>query len=152
MMPNFCSRFTTSRQCRGRLTGRRPGGCSRWRTRSRSLRTLSLSRSSASTMTLRGALCRSQQGWTGRGNLEKTKLTKFFKRFPLLRKILDDENFCLILIHNCESKEGIAASSEVLSCLRKLSAGLDIVRTARLNQIISLHKMSKEYDQDQCEE
>ena len=37
----------------------------------------------------------------------------------------------MILIHNCESKEGMAASSEVLSCLRKLSAGLDIVRTAR---------------------
>ena len=65
---------------------------------------------------------------------------EFCKCLPLLRKIIDDENFCLILIHNCESKEGAAASSEVLSCLRKLSAGLDIVRTARLDQINSSHR------------
>ena len=57
---------------------------------------------------------------------------------PLFRKIIDDENLCMILVHNCETQEGLAASSEVLSCLRKLSAGLDIVRTARLDKISSL--------------
>ena len=43
----------------------------------------------------------------------------------------------MILVHNCETQEGMAASSEVLSCLRKLSAGLDIVRTARFDKISS---------------
>ena len=65
----------------------------------------------------------------GRGNSED--LPDQFGTNSLFRKIIDDENLCMILIHNCESKEGMAASSEVLSCLRKLSAGLDIVRTAR---------------------
>ena len=39
----------------------------------------------------------------------------------------------MLMVQDSESKEGSAAGRELLSQLRQLTAGLDIVRTARIN-------------------
>ena len=39
---------------------------------------------------------------------------------------------CMIMVSDSESKDGATASREILSKLRQLSAGVDIVRTAKI--------------------
>ena len=39
---------------------------------------------------------------------------------------------CMIMVEDSESKDGVTASKEILSQLRQLSAGVDIIRTAKI--------------------
>ena len=44
----------------------------------------------------------------------------------------DDDTVVMMMVQDSESKEGMTAGAELLSQLRQLTAGLDIVRTARI--------------------